>query len=96
MLGYNAVVPAHVCRALIDRCVDNDDVLADVTLPTWIAHGDRDQSLRVALAEHHARLIPHAELSMYPDVGHAPFFEEPERFNRELFAFAERCHELAT
>ena len=92
MVGYNAVVPAYVCRALLDRNLDNDDVLAGVTMPTWIVHGDQDQSLMVALARHHAGLIPHAALSIYPDVGHAPFYEEAEKFNVELLAFAERCH----
>ena len=92
MVGYNAVVPAYVCRALLDRSLDNDDVLAGVTVPTWIVHGDQDHSLLVSLAEHHAGLIPHAELSIFPGVGHAPFYEEAERFNQELFAFAERCH----
>ena len=95
MVGYNAVVPPHVCRAMLERTLDNDDVLSQVMLPTWIIHGDRDQSLVVALAKHHAELIPHAELSIYPDVGHAPFYEEPDRFNRELESFAERCLALA-
>lgn len=95
MLGFNAVVPAYVCQALLDRRLDNDDVLSQVTLPTWIVHGDKDPSLKVALAHHHAGLIPHADLSIYPDVGHAPFYEEAERFNRELITFAERCHDLA-
>lgn len=95
MVGYNAVVPPHVCRAMLERTLDNDDVLSQVMLPTWIIHGDRDQSLVVALAKHHAELIPHAELSIYPGVGHAPFYEEPDRFNRELESFAERCLALA-
>ena len=95
MVGYNAVVPAYVCRALLDRSLDNDDVLANVTIPTWIVHGDQDQSLLIALARHHAELIPHAELSIYPGVGHAPFYEEADRFNEELFAFAERSQEPA-
>ena len=92
MVGYNAVVPAYVCHALLNRKLDNDDVLESVNVPTWIVHGDQDQSLLVALAEHHASLIPHAELSIFSDVGHAPFYEEAERFNQELFAFAEHCH----
>ena len=30
-----------------------------------------------------------AETSWYPEVGHSPFFEAPERFNRELRSFVE-------
>ncbi len=91
MVGYNAVVPPYVCRAMLGRTLDNDDVLSRVALPTWIVHGERDESLTVALAEHHAGLVPRAELSIYPGVGHAPFYEAPDRFNRELASFAERC-----
>ncbi len=28
-----------------------------------------------------------AQISLYPEAGHAPFFDEPDRFNRELAAF---------
>ncbi|PRH89639.1 hypothetical protein C5L14_03505 [Labrys okinawensis] len=44
-----------------------------------------------AAAEITARHSAHAQLSWYAESGHAPFWEEPERFNRELAAFAERC-----
>jgi len=38
----------------------------------------------------HAHL-PHGRMSEYPGVGHAPFLEEPDRFNAELAAFAREC-----
>ncbi len=28
-----------------------------------------------------------AEISLYPESGHAPFYDEPDRFNRELATF---------
>lgn len=40
-------------------------------------------------AEQHAAAIPHAQTSRCPNTGHAPFFEETPRFNRELRAFTE-------
>jgi hypothetical protein len=33
-------------------------------------------------------LNPAARMSIYQGVAHAPFYERPERFNRELAAFA--------
>jgi non-heme chloroperoxidase len=30
-------------------------------------------------------------VSLYPGVGHSPFWEDARRFNRELAAFAARC-----
>jgi hypothetical protein len=33
-------------------------------------------------------VIPGSEISFYQYIRHAPFFEEPERFNHELEVFA--------
>jgi pimeloyl-ACP methyl ester carboxylesterase len=35
-----------------------------------------------------AAKLPQAQLSVYPDTGHAAFAEQPVRFNRELAEFA--------
>jgi non-heme chloroperoxidase len=39
-------------------------------------------------AEMTAAAIKGARISWYDDCGHSPFFEYPERFNRELDEFA--------
>ena len=39
---------------------------------------------------HLETLVPHAEVSTYPNVGHMPFWEATERFNRELREFCDR------
>ena len=56
-----------------------------------VTHGDKDSSVLPVMAEHHARIIPGAELSLWPGVGHAPFYEDASRFNSELAFFAARC-----
>jgi non-heme chloroperoxidase len=84
MLGFNAIVPPHVRRALFSRSLDNDDLLPRLRTPVLIAHGQDDPIVRPAAAERHAAAIPHARLSLYPRVGHAPFWEDAGRFNREL------------
>jgi pimeloyl-ACP methyl ester carboxylesterase len=38
------------------------------------------------MAEHILATCPTAEASWYEGVGHTPFLEAPERFNRELAA----------
>ncbi len=88
MLGYNAVVPPHVRQGLLSRPLDNDDVLARLSIPVLITHGEEDRVVLRAAADHHAGTIPHARTSYYPVVGHAPFWEDAERFNRELRDFA--------
>ena len=38
-------------------------------------------------AEMTAAAIKHATVSLYDDCGHSPFYEDAERYNRELAAF---------
>ncbi len=88
MLGYNAVVPPHVRQGLLSRALDNDDVLVRLSIPVLITHGEEDRVVLRAAADQHAGTIPHARTSYYPGVGHALFWEDAERFNRELREFA--------
>jgi non-heme chloroperoxidase len=87
-LGYSSVVPPHVRQALLSRTLGHDDLLERLTVPVLIAHGLDDQIVRPSMSEHHARLIPHAKLCWYEQVGHSPFLEVPDRFNADLRAFA--------
>lgn len=88
VLGCNVLVPPWTRRRLFTRCVDNDDVLRAITVPTLISHGDQDRCVLPAAGRQHAALVPHAVHSCYADTGHAPFVEDPARFNRELRGFA--------
>jgi pimeloyl-ACP methyl ester carboxylesterase len=88
MLGYNVMVPPFVRRGLFKRTpLDNDDLLGRLALPGLVVHGARDRITLPTMAEHNARLWPGARLALYPDVGHSPFLEAPERFDRDLAAF---------
>lgn len=91
MLGYNLTVPPHVCAAMLDRQVDNDDVLQRSMVPTLITHGNCDTSVLPLMAQHHERIMPQAELSLWSNIGHAPFYEDADRFNAELARFAIQC-----
>ena len=76
--------PPAVREAMQRRRLDNDDVLATLTLPVLITHGTGDAIVLPLSSEHNARAIPNARLSLYPGIGHTPFVEDPERFEREL------------
>jgi pimeloyl-ACP methyl ester carboxylesterase len=96
MLGYNVIVPPHVREALSSRRLLNDDVLRSMQKPALITHGELDAIAPVdTTARLHARLLPNARLSLYPDVGHAPYLEDSGRFNRELLAFVLSCARAA-
>jgi pimeloyl-ACP methyl ester carboxylesterase len=88
VVAENENVPGYVRRALMARPIENDDLLAQIDIPTLIVHGTRDAIILPAAAEHHATLIPGSRLVWYEGVGHAPFREAPERFNADLAAFA--------
>jgi pimeloyl-ACP methyl ester carboxylesterase len=87
-LGSALLVPPRVREALFARRLANDDVLDRIRVPTLIVHGERDRIVDLESARHLAEHIPHAILSTYPGVGHMPFWEATERFDRELAAFA--------
>jgi len=88
MVAFSMYVPPAVRRGLVSRTIDRDDMLQTLTLPVLVTEGEKDD---VVLASHTAHLlscVAHAEHSLYEGIGHAPPFEDPERFNRELAAFA--------
>jgi non-heme chloroperoxidase len=89
-LCWNIVVPARVRAALAARTIDDDDVLRALDVPLLVTHGRADTVVLPAMAEHVLATCPTAEASWYDGVGHAPFLEEPERFNRELAALTRR------
>jgi pimeloyl-ACP methyl ester carboxylesterase len=89
-LCWNIVVPARVRAALAAREIDGDDVLRALDVPLLITHGRADSVVLPAMAEHILATCPTAEASWYDGVGHLPFNEEPERFNRELGALTRR------
>ena len=84
VLGYNAVVTPYVRRGLFSRVLDHADLLESLRLPVLISHGGKDGVISASAAEYHAKAIPHAKLSLYPEAGHLPFWEDPARFNRDL------------
>jgi non-heme chloroperoxidase len=86
MLGINLRVPPRVRQALFSRTISNDDVLAAVRVPVLVTHGEQDRIVDCSTAQHIADTVPGAQLSLYPGIGHAPFWEDSGRFERELAA----------
>lgn len=85
--GFMTMTPPYVREAMFHRVFDNDDLFSQVKVPVLISHGARDGMVFLAAAEHHARLIPGAKLSVYEEGGHSLHWQDPERFNHELRAF---------
>lgn len=52
-----------------------------------VTHGEKDRLLAVPMAQFTAATVRGAQLSLYAKSGHAPIWQEPARFNRELAQF---------
>jgi pimeloyl-ACP methyl ester carboxylesterase len=69
------------------RKLDIDVLLRSLKLPVLVTHGDHDRIDLYALGQYTAASIPGAKLSTFEGAGHASFFEQAPRFNRELAEF---------
>jgi len=70
--------------------VDADKGLRALRKPILHIYGERDALVRPeASFARAAALAPQSVLHLYPDAGHAPFAEDPERFNTDLVKFIE-------
>jgi non-heme chloroperoxidase len=70
--------------------VDVSKGLAQAKVPLLLLYGARDALIKPAPTIARARqLNPRVTSKLYADSGHAPFVEEPERFNRDLAAFVD-------
>lgn len=88
-LGYNVTVPPHVRDSLRNRRVTHESVLQELDIPVLLTHGKADAVVKPRASEEYAEQLDDARVSWYPDTGHSPFWERPERFNRELRSFIE-------
>ena len=87
-LCFNIVVPPAVRGALLAQPIDITPDVARMTKPALLSHGLADVVTLPAMGELLLAHCPTAKASWYEGVGHGPFVEAPERFNRELAEFA--------
>jgi non-heme chloroperoxidase len=85
--GSAMMVPPAVRLAMFSRVLDNDDVLGRIRVPAMVIHGAADRIVRLRASEHNAAKIPGAALRTFDGLGHAPFLEDPQRFNSDLAEF---------
>ena len=91
-LAFNAVVDPTVRGNLAARDVNNEALFETIDVPVLVTHGDKDDVVLPAAGECFASKCPDATASWYEGVGHAPFLEDAERFNRELGEFRDRVN----
>ena len=91
LLRESAATPVAVRRALGGRPADYDEVLSGLTIPVLAIHGAEDRVILPGMAAHTAGRVRDGEALVYPDVGHMPFREVPERFDHDLARFVRKC-----
>jgi len=89
LLGLNMVVSPQVREALLSRNLENDSVVRQIRKPMLLSWGGEDAVVLLKMRDHIVGLAGHAQVSTYPGIGHAPFWQAADRFNRELRAFRE-------
>jgi pimeloyl-ACP methyl ester carboxylesterase len=60
---------------------------AHIQAKTLVMGGERDGENFPALAKHIAETVPHAQLVLFPGVGHVPHIQVPDAFNAALLKF---------
>ena len=56
-------------------------------IPTLFMWGSKDAAVYVSSAEPLTKFFPNSELIVFPGIGHLPYEECPEEFNRTLIEF---------
>lgn len=88
-VGESLKLPAQVWKDVLDGLIatQNAQRLDEIAAPTLIIWGDRDGIFPRAEQDALAAAIPNATLSVYPETGHAPHWERPRDFAKELEKF---------
>ncbi len=84
MLAYNLMVPPAVRAAMGGRPAPYAAVLRSLNVPVLAIHGAQDGMVLPAMAHRTVSACVRGETLIYEGIGHAPFWEAPERFNPDL------------
>jgi non-heme chloroperoxidase len=89
LVAESRKLPARVWRDAADGLAAFDDTaeLGRIAVPTLLVWGDRDGLLPPQEQQRLAAAIPGARSRVYPETGHSPHWERPERFAADLDAF---------
>jgi non-heme chloroperoxidase len=88
MFATNQMLPAYVRRAMVERNLQNDDVIPRLRVPVLLLAGDKDLSQPAPVLAAVTAKLAQGRMVLIPDAGHATFIDAPEAFERELRQFA--------
>jgi len=88
-VGESMKVPARVWRESLGGLIAGDtrNEVGAIRAPTLVVWGDRDAPWVRSEQDDLVRRIPGSRLIAYPEIGHAPHWEDPARFLADFDAF---------
>ncbi|TXS91970.1 alpha/beta hydrolase [Parahaliea maris] len=89
--GVGLMLPVYARKAMTSRSLSNVDLVDQISVPARLMLGAKDTSAQVDQAKTLAANKSNFALSIFEDAGHTAFYEDPDRFNAELRAFAQQC-----
>jgi non-heme chloroperoxidase len=89
LVAESRKLPARLWREVLDGVIGFDDAadLSRITAPTLLLWGEYDALFPRQEQERLVAAIPDARLLVYPETGHCPNWERPERVASDLDAF---------
>jgi pimeloyl-ACP methyl ester carboxylesterase len=82
--GHRAILMSVNLSSLASA---SPEILRGISVPTLILHGENDVLVEPASAGKFAAAIPGARVLMYPNVGHLPQIEIPQRSSADVAEF---------
>jgi len=95
MLVVAGMMPLVVTQGLLNVSGTGLDEGFAKSGPMLVTYGGKDLLFQPTMSTRMQALNQEAQISLYPEAGHAPFYDEPDRFNRELAAFVSDRHSRA-
>jgi len=88
VVAESSKVPARVWRKAMEGVAARDFTpdLKRIRVPVTIIWGEKETVFKRDEQEPLIKGLPNAKFVVYPNSGHAPNWEEPEKFARELNA----------
>jgi non-heme chloroperoxidase len=91
LLSNAATASWVMTRTIPSMSLLTSDALPRIKVPVMMLYGQKDALVTVRPSlERATSLNPAISTKIYADSGHAPFLEEPQRFNRDLSDFRDR------
>ena len=90
LLANAAMASWDMQSAVQSMTVSAAEGLSKTTVPVLLLYGEHDALVNAGGAIARAKALdPRIQSKLYANSGHAPFMEEPDRFNRDLAAFVD-------